>query len=76
MTSSLIRLHTAGLIALKEGKVLLAFSNHKKAWYLPGGKIDAGETPREALCREISEELSTVIDPQKLRYIGRITAPA
>lgn len=76
MTNPIKRLHTAGLIALKEGKVLLAYSNNKKAWYLPGGKIDSGETPREALCREIAEELNTVIDPSWLRYVGHITAPA
>jgi 8-oxo-dGTP pyrophosphatase MutT (NUDIX family) len=76
MTHQVKRLHTAGLIALKREKVLLAFSNHKKAWYLPGGKIDSGETPREALCREISEELHTALDPSLLRYVGHITAPA
>lgn len=73
---SIIRLHTAGLIALREGKLLLAYSNHKKAWYLPGGKIDSGETPREALCREIGEELNMSLDPHLLQYVGRITAPA
>ena len=74
--NGIIRLHTAGLIALREGKVLLAYSNRKKAWYLPGGKIDSGETPRQALCREIEEELNTTIDPRLLQYVGHITAPA
>ena len=74
--NEVIRLHTVGLIALKEGKLLLAYSNHKKAWYLPGGKIDSGETPREALCREVGEELNVTISPALLQYVGRITAPA
>lgn len=76
LTHPVKRLPTAGLIALQGEKVLLAYSNHKKAWYLPGGKIDSGETPREALCREIAEELNTVIDPALLQYVGCITAPA
>ncbi|WP_245973015.1 hypothetical protein [Sphingobacterium siyangense] len=35
-------LPTAGLVSIKEDKLLLAYSNNRKAWYLPGGKIDAG----------------------------------
>ncbi|MCA4806629.1 GNAT family N-acetyltransferase [Myroides odoratimimus] len=71
-----IDLDTAGLVVVEEGKLLLAYSNNKKAWYLPGGKIDEGEGSRTALIREIEEELNLVLDVDRLTFLHHITAPA
>jgi 8-oxo-dGTP pyrophosphatase MutT (NUDIX family) len=71
-----MRLYTAGLVVIKDRKLLLAFSKNKRAFYLPGGKIDAGETATSALVREIKEELNIELKTESLHYYMHITAPA
>lgn len=71
-----MKLPTAGLVVIKKNRILLAYSNNKQAWYLPGGKIDQGETPIEGLIREIKEELSINLMAEELHYLFHVSAPA
>lgn len=71
-----MHLPTTALLLIQNRRLLLAFSNNKQCYYLPGGKIDAGETATSALCREISEELNITLSENELEYYTHVTAPA
>ncbi len=69
-------LKTVGLLLVQQRKLLLAYSKNKKCFYLPGGKVDAGESETQALCREIAEELNVGMTEQELDYYTHVSAPA
>lgn len=55
----------------KENKPIIfatqrGYGEFKGGWEFPGGKIESGETPQQALKREIMEELDTEIDVGEL----------
>jgi 8-oxo-dGTP diphosphatase len=56
-----------------EGRILLAQRPAGKSmaglWEFPGGKIEPGETPEQALVRELHEELSIMVDETSLKPI-------
>ena len=63
-----------GLVHVEAGRLLVVRSRNKKAFYLPGGKIEAGESLADALRREVREELG--IELERPVVLKRYVAPA
>ena len=63
------RIEVVAAIIRKEGRIFATqrgYGEWKDWWEFPGGKMEPGETPEEALKREIREELSTEIRVDEL----------
>ena len=58
-------INVVAAVILKEGKVFATqrgYGEFKDGWEFPGGKVEAGEGPEEALRREIREELEVEVN--------------
>lgn len=56
-------------IIIENGNVFATqrgYGEFKDGWEFPGGKVEANETPEDALVREIKEELDTEIEVLEL----------
>ncbi len=48
------------------GHLLIVNPTYKATWEIPGGVVEKGESPREAVNREVAEELGLICRPQRL----------
>ncbi|MFC5530483.1 (deoxy)nucleoside triphosphate pyrophosphohydrolase [Cohnella yongneupensis] len=60
------QIYVVGAVIVQDGRILCAQRGANQSlamkWEFPGGKIEAGETPQEALRREILEEMNCTVE--------------
>lgn len=57
-------------IIVKDGKVLLNHSGKFGCYEFPGGGLEEGETPEQAMVREVAEETGYVVKPESIAEFG------
>lgn len=66
------KIKVVGAILVEDGKILCAQRGEGKTlaylWEFPGGKIETGEKPQEALIRELQEELLLDVEVQSEKF--------
>lgn len=67
-------IRAVGLVHFAADRLLLVRAERQRSFYLPGGKIDPGETEEQALRREVREELGGEVRAPRL--LGRYRADA
>ena len=65
-TGALPDILVAAIALIRARRVLMVTARGRDVWFMPGGKIDAGETEAEAAAREAWEEVAVRLDPAAL----------
>ncbi|MEF2976416.1 NUDIX hydrolase [Subtercola sp. YIM 133946] len=69
-------IRVAAVVLLRDRRMLMVTARGRGVLYLPGGKIDAGESAAEALVRECREEVAVELDLPSIRELFTVTTQA
>lgn len=61
-----MKLAATGIVTSGDGSVLMIKRDDTRTWTAPGGSLDAGELPTEAVVREVEEETGYKVFPVRL----------
>jgi 8-oxo-dGTP diphosphatase len=66
----------SALALVRDRRMLMVTARGRDVLYLPGGKIDQGETARDALVREVREEIAVGLSPDSIRELFTVSVQA
>lgn len=68
--------YKAGGIIISGRRLLVERSKGKDFFVAPGGSVEADESPKQALIRELKEEFQIETNERDLKFFGTFEAPA
>ena len=73
------RINVVGAVIIRDGLILCARRSNQMSlpgmWEFPGGKVEAGERVREALTRELAEDLGIAVDAAAVTPVAFAAEP-
>ena len=71
-TDDVYRRPSARAIIIQGDKIALVYSKKEKYYKFPGGGIHGDEDKKEALMREVREEVGMIVIPESIREFGSV----